>query len=524
MRMYPANLVRRAAACYASHTAVWFEGREQSYAALYQRASRLAGALRTAGASPGDAVAILSDNAFETLEQASACALGNFARTTLFTYNAPAVNRYLLALTGARVLIVQARHHAAIAPLLSGLEQLAAVIVFDGEAAPGTLAYEHEIALADPHDTMEPVDPDAVHMIRFSSGTTGRPKGIFHSNARWMEYNDEWRWCTPPLTERSRYLSTTSLSHLGIAFIWGVVASGGCIVPMRAFDARMALDLLASQRITHAVAAPVMIRDMVKEASQRSHAPRFPGLQCMVYAGSPIAEDTLHGAIELFGSCLYQMYGQSEVAPVTMLLPHQHVINGTEAEKRRMRSVGRATPKCRVTIRDEQGLALPVGAIGEIAADGPPMSGIWNDPEATAARFLPDGSILTRDMGYMDEDGFVYLVDRKDDMIVSGGYNLWPTEIEEAIASHPAVAEVCVFGVPHPRWGESPHAVVVLRAAAQVSAEELIAHCRAIVGGVKKVGSVEFAEDLPRTTTGKVLRHALKEPHWAGRATRVSGS
>lgn len=135
-----------------------------------------------------------------------------------------------------------------------------------------------------------------------------------------------------------------------------------------------------------------------------------------------------------------------------------------------MRSVGRATPMCRVTIRDEQGREPPAREIGEIAADGSPMSGIWNDPEATAARFLPDGSILTRDMGYMDEDGFVYLVDRKDDMIVSGGYNLWPTEIEEVIASHPAVAEGCVFGVPHERWGETPHAVVVLRAGAHATA------------------------------------------------------
>lgn len=522
MSMYPATMVRRSAAFYPRHAAIWFDGREQTHAQLYDRACRLANVVRAQGVLPGEAVGVLTDNAFETIEQVAGLALGNFARTTLFTYNSPKVNRYLMELTSVRLLFVQARHLAAIQPLLAGLDQLKAVIVFDGEAPAGTLSYEAEIDRASAEDRIVPIDPDAIHMIRFSSGTTGRPKGIFHSNARWMQYNDEWRWATPMFTEHSRYLSTTSLSHLGQVFIWGALSVGACIVPMGTFDAARALALLQDRRITHAVAAPVMIRDMVQAAAGRAYD--FSALQCMVYAGSPIAETTLRGAMALFGSCLYQMYGQSEVAPVTMLLPHQHVVDGTEQEMRRLRSVGRATPNCLVTIRDEQGAILPTGEIGEIAANGPPMSGIWNDPAATAARYLPDGSILTRDMGYMDEDGFVYLVDRKDDMIVSGGFNLWPTELEEALESHPAVAEACVFGVPDERWGETPKACVVLRPGATATAEELVAHSRATVGGVKKITSVEFVAALPRTTTGKLLRHVLKDRYWAGRKTRVSGS
>jgi acyl-CoA synthetase (AMP-forming)/AMP-acid ligase II len=324
------------------------------------------------------------------------------------------------------------------------------------------------------------------------------------------------------VSECSRYLVPTSLAHLGVAFLWSMLSVGACIVPMPAFDAARTLELLESQRITHAVAAPVMIREMLKDPTARERD--LSALQCLMYAGSPIAASTLGVAIEVFGKALYQMYGQSETAPVSMLLPHQHITNGTEAEMRRLRSVGRPTANVLVTIRDEDGNILPPGEIGEIAARGCTMTGIWNDPEATAARKLPDGSILTRDMGYLDEDGFVYLVDRKDDMIVSGGYNVWPTELEEALHRHPAVAEACVFGVPDEKWGETPKAVVVLREGARATASDLMAHVRDIVGSVKKVTSIEFASALPRTATGKVLRNVLKEPWWVGHSSRIAGS
>jgi acyl-CoA synthetase (AMP-forming)/AMP-acid ligase II len=519
--LLPASIVRRSARIYRDHPAVRFEGREQTYAQLHGRACRLVNVLRGLDVRPQQAVALLADNAFESVEQSAACALGNFIRTTLFTYNAPAVNRYLLELTGAVVLIVQAAHRDAIASWLRDLPALRHVIVFDGPAA-GAIDYETALASASADDVAGPDDPESIHMIRFSSGTTGRPKGIYHSNALWMAYNHEWRWVTPPLTERSRYLSMTSLNHLGLAFVWGVLATGGCILPMRTFAAPTALELLEGQRVTHAVAAPVMLRDMLRLGEARSR--NFSALQCLVYAGSPIAEDTLRAAVDVFGPSLHQMYGQSEVAPVTMLMPHDHVVGGTPLQQRRMRSVGRATPTSRVTIVDDEGRELAAGEVGEIAALAPPMSGLWKDPAGTAARLLPDGSILTRDMGWMDEDGYVYLVDRKDDMIVSGGYNLWPAEIEQAFASHPAVADVSVFGVPDERWGETPKAAVVLREGHHASADELLAHCRAVVGGVKKATSVELVASLPRNAAGKVLRHVLREPYWVGRASRVAGS
>ncbi len=509
---------------YRDNLAVSFEGREQTYAALFERACRLANVFRACGAARGDRVAVLGDNAFETVEQAAACALANNPRATLYTYQSAATNRYLLELVGARVLVVQARYAAELVPLLEGLKELREVIVFgEGPRPAGTTDYETALAAHAPDDVLVPVEPDDVHIVRFSSGTTGKPKGIYHSVARWTQYNNEWRWVTPMLTERSRYLVPASLCHLGVAFLWGTLAVGACIIPVPAFDARRVLDLLESHRATHTVAAPVMIRDMVRDATARQRD--FSNLQCLMYAGSPIAPETLDAAIEVFGPTLFQLYAQSEAMPITMLLPHQHAPRGTEAERKRARSAGRPTPNVVVSIRGEDGRALPVGEVGEIAARGPStMSGIWGDPRATADRTLPDGSVLTRDMGYMDEDGFVYLVDRKDDMIVSGGFNIWPSELEDALRGHPAVSDACVFGVPDDRWGETPLAAVVPAPGRQVTEDELIAHTRNIVGGVKKITRVVFLNSLPRTATGKVQRNALKAPYWAGRETRIAGS
>ncbi|MCK1395742.1 AMP-binding protein [Bradyrhizobium sp. 1] len=521
--MDPASIIRQSGRIYAKNIAVSFQQREQTYAELYHRAILLANVLRHSGAGKGDPVAVLADNAFETVEQAAACALANNPRATLYTYHAPSVNRYLLELTGARVLLVQAKYYRALAPLLTDLKSLKTVIVFDGEAPAGTVCYEDALASASAEDKIVPVTDDDVHIIRFSSGTTGKPKGVYHSVGRWTAYNSEWRWGTPMIDETSRYLVPCSLAHLGIAFLWGFLTVGGRIIPMPAFDARHTLELLEREKITHAAAAPVMIREMVADDTARSRD--FSALKCLMYAGSPIATNTLREAIRVFGPTLYQLYAQSEAMPITMLLPHHHRVDGTEAELRRLRSAGRPTGNNFVTIRDENGNLLPPDAIGEIACLGPgTMSGLWNDPEGKAVRTLPDGSILTRDMGFMDEDGFVYLVDRKDDMIVSGGYNIWPSELEEALTNHPAVAEVSVFGVPDEKWGETPRAVVVLKKGAKASKEELISYTREVVGPVKKVTSVDFVAALPRTATGKVLRGELKAPFWKDRATRISGS
>lgn len=514
---------RRSASLYANNLAVGSMAATLTYAELHERASKFANALRDRGLQSQDVVAVLGPNGTEQVEQVVGCALGNFPRAGLYTYHSPEINAYLLDRIGAKAFIVHESLYDAMRDLVAQLPNPPVVLVM-GDNAPHEVSYERALAHADERDVVVDVRPDDVHIIRFSSGTTGKPKPVFHTVERWARTTEEWTWIVPAMTERTRYVTPIAIAHLGIGLVWNVLKTGGAIIPQLVFDAAEALDLVERFHGTHMAAAPIMVRAMVDAYEQE---PRdISSLQCLMYAGSPIAGQTMKRAIAVFGSTtLHQLYAQSEALPATMLFPHEHVLEGDEVAMRRVRSVGRPSPNTVITIRDEDGAELPAGEIGEIAILSPfTMSGIWLDDEATKHRLTADGAVLTRDMGRLDDDGFVYLVDRKDDMIVSGGYNIWPAELEEALLAHSAVADVTVFGVPDEQWGETPKAAVVLKSGQSASEEELISHTRDLVGGVKKITSVDFLEQLPRTTTGKIQRGELKAAYWKDRDSRISGS
>jgi len=518
-----ATILRSSSRSYATNTAVWHRGREQTYAQLYERACRLANALAALGLAKGDRVALLGANGFETVEQIAGVALGGYVRAALYAHQTGEVNGYLLDLVSARALIV---HHAqleALEPHLAALTNLEHVIVYGGDSEPGRVDYEQVLRAASPHDPGTALAPDDVHVIRFSAGTTGRPKGIFHTVSRWLAIGDEYRWVTPQIDERDSYLAAGPLTHAAVIFLWPMLQVGGRIVVMEAFEPGLALELIEQQRITFTLMVPTMIQALVAHPDAIGRDLR--SLRCLNYAASPISETTMTRAVDVLGSVLFQMYGQSEAVPATMLLPHQHCPHGSERERRWMRSVGRPTPNTQITIVDERGDPMAPGEIGEVAVRTPgQMSGLWNDPEGTAARLTKDGSVLTRDMGRLDEDGFLYLADRKEDMIISGGYNIWPAQLENAIAAHPGVSEVCVVGIPHEKWGETPIAVVVAAAGASPDPQELIELTRERVGSVMKVTAVEFVDELPKSGVGKVLRRVVRDGYWAGHEDRVSGA
>ena len=500
------TLLRRSARAYRYTVAVWCDGREQTYGQLFERACRLANGLAARGVQAGDRVAVLGPNGPETVEQVAGIALGGFVRSALYAHQTAEVNSYLLELVDARALIV----HASLA---EGLEAEHVIVYGDSTDSE----YERLLAGApatDPGRTQSPAD---FHVIRFSAGTTGRPKGIAHTAANWLRGGDEFRWVTPRIDERSGYLAAGPLTHAAVVFLWPILQVGGRVIVMEAFEPGLALELIETQSPTLTLMVPTMIQALVAhpDAAERD----LSSLEALTYAAAPISPRTMHRAMDLFGpDVLYQWYAQSEAWPLTMLLPHQHL--------RRPDSVGRPTPNTVLKIVDDDGHELPLGETGEIAVRTPgQMWGHWNDPEGTASRTLPDGSLRTRDMGYVDDDGFVYLVDRKEDMIISGGYNIWPAELELALASHPAVAEACVVGVPDERWGETPKAVVVLDpGAGDTSEDELIEYSRERVGAVKKVTSVEFVTELPKSPLGKVLRRVVRDRYWADGGPRIGGS
>ena len=495
------------------------EGAQQSYAQLHERSQRLANALHGLGLEPGDCVALLVGNGPATLEQLVAVSAAGMVRAPLYGHDPASRHEYLLRLTRARALIVDEEFFAPLEPLLGSCPELRHIVIMgDGDIARSAAArgaahaYEPLVESASSDPIMVDMAPDTPYQIRFSAGTTGFPKGILHDVRGWMAAGDQIaEVLDEPLSHRTCYLAAGPLTHAATMPVWPVLAAGGSIVVMTSFDAGRFLELIEQYRVTLSLVVPAMVQALAShpEAASRD----LSSLTAVYYGTSPMPEAILRAGIGLWGNIMYQVYGQSEALPVTALIPRDHVVDGTPVERARLRSAGRVLASCGLRILAADDTEAPVGEVGEIVVKSPGrMREIWGDPEATAARITPDGWVRTRDMGRFDEEGFVFLADRKEDMIISGGYNIWPAELENALTNHPAVAEAAVVGVPHPRWGETPHAVVVLDSSAIPATEDdLISWTREQMGSVKKVTAVTFTDVLPRSPVGKILRRVLRD-------------
>lgn len=510
------SIVRNGAARNPDAPAVIFEDTVQTYGQLYDRSCRLANILGSLGVKPGERVATLNENCLESVELIAGVALGGYVRSALYTYNSADSNLYLLNLVGASALIMHADMYPALADRLGEVDGLRHIIVFGGPTPEGAIRYESALAAASAEDPAIEVSDDDPHLIRFSSGTTGKSKGILHTVGRWRAVATEMALCLPPLSESDKYLAAGPLAHAAMLPMYGTLAAGGAVVVMPTFHPATFIADVEKYRCTTTQLVPTMIQIIASMPEARTAD--LSSLRAVFYGAAPISERTLAEGRAIWGDIMYQLYGQSEAVPLTVLAPDEHVGN-------RLRSVGRATPNTVIRIVDETGVDVPTGEVGEIAVRTPAaMAGIWGDEAATRDRLLDDGSLLTADMGYLDEDGFLFLADRKQDMIISGGFNIWPAELENALASHPAVAEVAVVGVPHEKWGETPKAVVVLRKDLTACEQELIDWTRDKVGAIKRVTSVDFANSLPKSPVGKVLRREVKKQFWDDASHTIAGA
>lgn len=501
-----ATLIRKGARDFAGNPAMLCDGTVLSYAELYQRVCKLDNALHGLGIAPGACVATLTDNSPETVEQILGVALGGRARCSLFTHNSPEVNAALLNDVGVSALLVQRRYYDAIAPHLDSVSGMRHVIVFDGEVPDGALDYEELLAAASATDRGVEVDAEEPQVIRFSAGTTGRPKPIMHSVRAWTAVGTEMQASLPAMTSEDRYLIAGPLTHSSIMTMPAVLAAGGSLLLLRAFDPDVFLKAIEEHRCTVTFGVPTMVQLAARHPSVAEFD--LSTLRLFVYGGSPMTETASRQAREVFGEVLHQIYGQSEGAPLTHLPDEDHRARGGTW----LRSAGKPSPNTVITVVDGDGKPLPQGEIGEIAAHTPTaFDAIWGNPEATKERKLSDGSILTKDMGYVDEHGYLFLTDRKEDMIISGGLNVWPAEVENALAAHPAVQEAGVVGIPHDKWGETPMALVVPVEGADVTEDELIQWTKDRLGSVKRVTLVRFGEELPKTGVGKVARRQVRD-------------
>ncbi len=295
---------------------------------------------------------------------------------------------------------------------------------------------------------------------------------------------------------------------------------GGTIVLHRAFEVAAVLETIQRERITAAHFAPVMIGRLLDAPDFKSYD--LSTLRNVHYASAPMPVPLLRRALAIFGPIFTQVYGMTECLTGTMLKAHQHRPDGSAADIRRLSSAGQPFLGCDVRIVRPDGSDCAVGEVGEILfRNRATMRGYWSNTPATIEA-LRDGWMHTQDLGTLDDEGFVFVVDRKKDMIISGGENIYSWEVEEALRTHEAVAEAAVVAVPDPEWGEAVKACIVLRPGATASADELIQHCRARIASYKKPRSIDFMDELPRLFNGKVDKKALRAPHWADRDRQVS--
>ena len=508
------SAMRRAAGFNRERIAIVCGDRQFTYAQAWERGLRMANALLALGTKPGDRIAVLEDNCLEAADFFLGTAAANLVRVPLYKRNSKEAHGHMMRHTKCRVLVVSEEHMREVEGLKESLPDLKHVLVRGSD-------YESWLAKQPATDPNPTVSMNDYYVIRHSGGTTGVSKGIGFTHREWMSMERDWTHHLPPFSPSDFCIHAAPISHgSGMLFV-PVWLAGGCNMLEPKFDAKRVLDLLATKG-GYMFAVPTVVSDLVSTAKQMPTRPTFPKLKALVVSGAPIRAQTALSARDLFGDKLYQMYGQTEAVPVAFMGPAEWFAEVPGSDP--ISSVGRVMPFAEIEIRGDDNKPLPTGEVGEIAVrcDGQ-MSSIWDDPELTAQRLI-DGWVLTRDVGRLDENGYLYLVDRKDDMIISGGFNIWPAELEIVIAAMRGVREVAVVGIPDARWCETPAAFVVLEPGVDMSADAVIRECAERLGSYKKPSRVEFlSEPLPRTPVGKILRKALREPFWKGHKSSISG-
>ena len=508
------SLMRRAARYYADCEAVQAEDRSLTYAAAWSRGLRLANALLEMGLAPGDRVGVLEDNGIGAQDVFAGAAAAGLVRVPLYARNSPESHRHMLDHTGCRALIVTESYLESVAHVQKEVPSIEHVVVRDD-------SYEKWLASFPDTDPDPAIDPEDCFIIRHSGGTTGRPKGVAYTHRAWLAAGRDWFYNFPPVDPGDACVHLGPISH-GSGYLYTPIwLSGGRNVLMTSFDADRALDLLCEQRAAYVFMVPTMLNMMVRRPGAADRD--WSHLKVIQLGGAPVAPDTIRLAREVFGDVLYQGYGQTEALPICMMGPAEWFSEVPGSNP--LISAGRPLPFADLEIRGSDNQVLGVDEEGEIAVRcGGQMAGFWEDEQLTAAR-LVDGWVLTGDIGKVDRNGFVYVLDRKDDMIITGGFNVWPAELENVILDVPGVVEVAVFGIPDERWGETPLAVCVVDPAVPVSEEAVIEECRRRLGSYKKPGRVEFrTEPLPKSPVGKLQRKVLREPYWAGVDRRVAGN
>ena len=506
---------------YGDRTAIVFKDRRLTFFEADALINRLCNGLLSLGLEIGRKVAVLIDNGVESAAALIAIPRAGLVYVTLNARHSAREHADVLNDSEADALIVSERYIDELDPFLPSVASLKHTVVI-GSPGPGRLTYEE--LTADRPETAPDIDVDEhrdLERIHYTSGTTGKPKGgvwtfrIGHNVLTSILMNLD-----RPIGPDDVNLNCGPLSHAAGLMFMVYYSRGATNIVLPRFDVAEVLETIERERVTTVLFVPTMLYRILSHPD----LPRYDlsSVKRVWYGTAPIAPERLREGVRVFGNVFRQNYGMTEIPqPITYLGPEDHVTDGTEKQLKRLASAGKPAMGVELKVLDEEGNPVEPGRIGEIVLRSDKlMLEYWKKPEETAEA-MRDGWLHTRDMAKIDEDGYVYIVDRKSDMIISGGFNVYPREVEDVLMAHPAVQEAAVIGVPDDVWGEAIKAVVLLKTGAEASAGELIEHCKANLAGYKKPRSVEFVRDIPKTLSGKINRRAVREPYWEGFDRRI---
>ncbi len=499
----------------------FISGDEQwTYRQLGAKLSQVIQVLAARGLQRGDAVATLSANRPEAFMMTAAAYLMGLRMTWLNPTSSEDDHAYILDDSGVSTLFVDPRTFSErarrLAQRVPGLQRL---LSFGPNDAIGEDPGDDLLAAAakfSPAPLVPQAEPDDVCVLIYTGGTTGRPKGVAHTHrvhvTMILTEMADWDWPT-----EIRFLALTPITHASGAMIMPVLLKSGTYVMTQGFTAEKFVHLVERHRISATFLVPTMIYVLLDSPARQGAD--LSSLKLVIYGASPMSPARLIEGMREFGPVFMQLYAQSE-APNTVAVLHQHEHDPVNHPER-LASCGTPCVGVQLRLLDDDGNEVAEGEVGEICVRGPlVMQGYWNKPEETALAFR-HGWLYTGDMARRDADGYLYIVDRSKDMIISGGFNVYPREIEDVLSLHPAVSSAAVVGVPDAKWGEAVRALVVLRAGASVAVEELMALVRDKKGAVYTPKAIDFVETLPVTGLGKLDKKAIRAHFWQGQGRSV---
>jgi acyl-CoA synthetase (AMP-forming)/AMP-acid ligase II len=502
------DVLRNNAYKFPDEPAYVYEGHQVTFGQHLERATKLASALWRAGLRPQDRVAIYAQNTIEYMEAYAACELtGYIAATVNWRLAAPEIARVLADCT-PKVVIFEAQYAPILEQVRTSLATAPLFLCFGGEAPAWAQGFDAFLEAAETGPLPAASRADQILHLIYTSGSTGRPKGVMRTQK--AEVATANLFATElGLTISDRLQLSMPVFHVGARYLqMAAHVRGATVVLHHEFRVQEVAEAIARERVTATHMAPTMVQALLDLPGL--DALDLSSLQTVIYSAAPMPMPVLRRGLERLGPVFLQVYGMTEGAGTT-LHKRQHKPDGTPDEQRRLGSVGQAAPQVDIRIVDDEGRDAPLGTPGEIITrTDTHMLGYWNDTAATL-EVLKYGWYHTGDVGALDENGFLFLVDRKKDMIISGGENIYSREVEEALAAHPAVHDAAVIGIEDDYWGEAVCAIIAVEPGQTLSAEDLIEHSKSLIASYKKPSSVLFVDEMPRLPSGKINKVLLRE-------------